>query len=243
MLTVPTQHSPLLSFASAEGLFWAHEGCEKFQGQNAPPKTKSPAIGCSRKRTHLLSKKARTILDRIGLSSRSGTLLKFSLLGSRKERHREKGEKRKQMSDSTFPGLYFLSRADTARTVHRRVWNAPRPAASSTSSPTGGAGRIWRLKDVLGNPIHVLDIHLREKKPQDTARIAPHSKVRGHLRPIADPGERRHPAILETNSRRPAWRFGKQSARSSARDMGSYRVTQQSHSQGYTQEKRKHAST
>lgn len=137
MLTVPTQHSPLLSFASAEGLFWAHEGCEKFQGQNPPPKTKSPAIGCSRKRTHLLSKKARTILDRIGLSSRSGTLLKFSLLGSRKERHREKGEKRKQMSDSTFPELYFLSRADTARTVHRRVWNAPRPAASSTKLSDG----------------------------------------------------------------------------------------------------------
>lgn len=46
-------------------------------------------------KTHLLSKKARTILDRIGLSSRSGTLLKFSLLGPRKQEHRGKREEEK----------------------------------------------------------------------------------------------------------------------------------------------------
>lgn len=46
-------------------------------------------------KTHLLSKKARTILDRIGLSSRSGTLLKFSLLDPRKQEHRGKREEEK----------------------------------------------------------------------------------------------------------------------------------------------------
>lgn len=62
-------------------------------------------------KTHLLSKKARTILDRIGLSSRSGTLLKFSLLGPRKEKHREKREGEKSqghMSCSPLVRPYFL---------------------------------------------------------------------------------------------------------------------------------------
>lgn len=153
MLTVSTPHSPLLFFASAEGLFCAYKGCEKFQGQNAPPRTKSPAIGCSRKRTHLLSKKARTILDRIGLSSRSGTLLKFSLLGSRKEKHQEKGEKRKQMSDGTFTGLYFFYPKQTPREqstdeTGTRHTHLPPPLTLPLEEPGGSEGSkmFWGIR-------------------------------------------------------------------------------------------------
>lgn len=38
------------------------------------------------------------ILDRMGLSSRSGTLLKFSLLVSEEEKHQEENEKKADVS-------------------------------------------------------------------------------------------------------------------------------------------------
>lgn len=152
-----------------------------YKGKMLPPRTKSPTTGRSGRRAHLLSKKARTILDRIGLSSRSGTLLKFSLLGSEEERHREKSKKRKQVSDgmSTTPQAVFFilssPQENSSESQDKTGKCCPTPPALLRSG-LAGPGQVWRLKNAFVNLLNVLNTHPRSPGRHSDTRYAPHSE-------------------------------------------------------------------
>ena len=177
---------------------------------NAPPK--SPTIGSSRRKAHLLSKKARTILDRIGLSSRSGMLLKFSLLGTKEGAHREKSEKRKQTSESMFitsqAVFFYPEQTPREQSRMRQDWNMLHRSVSSSNLWTG---RTTEGLEAQRCPCES-DKHPRHPLPgrcSDT-RSAPHSEG------SENPGrETLSWPFWNQRSRMLAWSFGRQCGRSS----------------------------
>lgn len=107
-------------------------------------RTSWPALGLARERAHLLSKKARTILERIGLSSRSGTLLKFSLLGVKEGPGKEE---RECVSGSvSTQGQTALLSLTVPESSPRWSWHpGVHPGPPPTCSPAG-IGSTWGLQ-------------------------------------------------------------------------------------------------
>lgn len=211
------------------------------RAQRSPQGQRRLPAGSSEKKAHLLSKKARTILDRIGLSSRSGTLLKFSLLGPRKNRHREKREKRKQ--GHTVACHRLAGPAGTGQRQDQQV--PPWPVSSSTAwagrsrQGQAGAGSSHRLRGT-----RQMSWPCASRKIEGCKNCTPFREIGDRLWRIVPPGRGTlHGPLRSQGSRLLAWRFGKPSGRSPRREGQGCPLPQRFRSLVCTQERGRHVST
>ena len=144
------------------------------------------------------------ILDRIGLSSRSGTLLKFSLLGPRKDRHREKMEKRKRCH---MVGHHLAGPVGTGgRQDHRTPREGDPPWATPESEQQSSGLEVWkrqseapRVGDV-GAPLDPASLLLGVCPREMGACSHKNVCVGAHSSTILTATQRKHPRCLSADT-------------------------------------------